>query len=146
MKSASAELPVLQCAGSKLVKFPIIEDARGVLSFGQVGDQLPFTPVRFFTISDVKPGAKRGEHAHRELQQLFLCVRGAVRMTIQDGHDTDELTLDNQSIGLYTPPKTWVIMEDFTADAFVFVLTSDVYKESDYIRKRDEFDTLTAGR
>ena len=146
MPVASSELPALQCTGAKLVRFPVIEDARGVLSFGQIGTQLPFTPLRFFTISDVTPGASRGEHAHRELLQLFLCLRGSFRMTIEDGTHRDVLRLDSQAVGLYVPERTWTILENFTPDAFVLVLASGTYSEADYIRDKDEFAAITSGR
>ena len=41
--------------------------------------------------------------------------------------------------GLYIPNNMWREMYDFSPDAVLVVLASEVYKEEDYIRDYDEF-------
>ena len=41
--------------------------------------------------------------------------------------------------GLYIPNNIWREMYDFSPDAVLMCLASDVYKEEDYIRDYEEF-------
>ncbi|NND75966.1 MAG: hypothetical protein HKN44_13265 [Ilumatobacter sp.] len=125
--------------GSRLVNLPTLADLRGSLTFAEVGGQLPFTPQRLFMVYQVPSGEVRGEHAHRELHQLLLCVAGACTVAVDDGRARIEVTLDDPSVALYVPPLVWDTLYGFSPDAQLVVLASDVYDPQDYIRDYDEF-------
>ena len=74
--NAGDTLPSLRAARARLVRLPRIVDLRGALSFGEIGAHLPFVPKRFFAIYDVPGREVRGEHAHRELEQFLICLKG----------------------------------------------------------------------
>ena len=118
---------------------PIIEDLRGALSFGEIGQHLPFTPKRYFLIFDVPSQEVRGEHAHRDLQQFLVCIRGSCTVLLDDGDIRDEFVLDSPRIGLLVPPMVWSVQYKYSADAMLLVLASDIYKAEDYIRDYDLF-------
>lgn len=120
-------------------KLPIIRDLRGVLSFGEYSNHLPFLPKRYFLIYDVPSKEVRGEHAHKRLDQFLICVKGACSVVLDDGIDSVEVRLDSPEYGLHIPPMVWAVQYKYTKDAVLLVLASDVYDESDYIRKYDEF-------
>jgi acetyltransferase-like isoleucine patch superfamily enzyme/dTDP-4-dehydrorhamnose 3,5-epimerase-like enzyme len=134
-----------QVAGVQLLTMPTVEDLRGMLSFGEIGQQLPFAPKRYFLVYGVPTKDVRGEHAHRQLEQLLLCVRGSVAVVVDDGHRRGEVMLDRPDLGLYVPAGVWASQYKYTPDAVLLVFASDVYKAGDYIRDYDEFERHVKG-
>jgi len=126
----------------RLIEIPKIIDLRGSLTFGEVDQQLPFKPQRYFVISDVPSMEVRGEHAHRDLHQFLVCLKGSCAIIVDDGKSRDEITLDRPEVGVYLPPMIWGIQYKFTSDAILLVLASDVYDADDYIRDYDQFMEL----
>ena len=59
--------------------------------------------------------------------------------TVDDGTDTKIVPLEKPYEGLYIANNIWREMYDFSPDAVLMVLASEVYDESDYIRDYDEF-------
>lgn len=135
----SDEIPKLAVTGATLLKVPLIEDLRGALIFGEIGRQLPFEPKRFFVVLDVPSEEVRGEHAHRTLQQLLICLRGSCAVALDDGEARDEVVLDSPRFGLYLPPLVWGVQYKYSKDAVLLVLASDIYNADDYIRDYDAF-------
>lgn len=136
---AVAPLPSLRVARAALRRLPRITDMRGALSFGEVQAHLPFDPKRFFAIYDVPGLEVRGEHAHKQLQQFLICLKGSCVVVLDDGRERDEVVLDTPEIGLYIPPMVWGIQYRYSQDALMLVLASDIYRAEDYIRDYDEF-------
>ena len=118
---------------------PAKVDARGALSFAQIGEHLPFIARRYFLLYGVPAGAVRGEHAHRQLQQFLVCVHGTCTVTVDDGREKDEIILDRPDQALHIQPLVWTMVRHHTPETTVLVLASDVYREDDYIRKYDQF-------
>ena len=129
----------LRVRGVTLERRPVIKDLRGNLMAREVGQGLPFVPKRYFIVHDVPSKEVRGEHAHRELQQMLVCIRGSLAVVADDGLNRQEVVLDSPELALYLPPMTWGIQYKYTPDAALLVLASDVYKSSDYIRDYDQF-------
>lgn len=96
----------LTVAGVRLVEFGVFSDLRGSLSVAEVGKPLPFVPRRVFTVFDVPSREVRGEHAHRTLEQVPVCIRGEVSIVVDDGTQREEVKLDSPRVGLYIPPMT----------------------------------------
>lgn len=136
----------LHGAGARLHALPAFEDARGTLSFGQVGDHIPFEPKRYFVIGGVPAGVVRGGHAHREQHQFMVALRGACRIVLDDGGRRTEVVLDRQTLGLHVPPLVWGTLHDFTADALLLVLTSGAYDAAEYVGDYAAFAAATAHR
>lgn len=126
-------------------KLPVITDLRGSLSFAQFDQSIPFLVKRYFIVFDVTDHEIRGEHAHKELQQYLVCVRGSVSVAVDDGKNRDEFVLDTPGIGIYLPPMVWASQYKCSRDAVLLVLASDVYKDGDYIRDYDEYLRLKLG-
>ncbi|WP_279342329.1 WxcM-like domain-containing protein [Geotalea sp. SG265] len=125
--------------GVSLHRLPLVNDLRGSLSFGEYDKHLPFSPKRYFIVYNVPSTEVRGEHAHRHLHQFLVCVKGSCSVVVDDGRNSEELRLDNPSIGLHIPPLVWAIQYKYSSDALLLVLASDVYQADDYIRDYDEF-------
>lgn len=137
--SSHGTLRELTIPGVKLIRLPLIEDLRGALTFGEINQHLPFEPKRFFIVFDVPSREVRGEHAHRELQEFLVCLRGSCAVAIDDGHTRDEVVLDSPTVGLHLSPRLWRVHYKYSPDAMLLVLCSDVYKADDYIRDYDTF-------
>ena len=55
------------------------------------------------------------------------------------------MPLEKPYEGLYVANYMWREMYDFSSDAVLMVLASDIYKEEDYIRDYDEFLRMVRG-
>lgn len=126
----------------KLIELPLINDLRGSLSYAEYGQHLPFEPKRYFVILNVPSREVRGEHAHRELHQFLVCLKGQCSVAIDDGQHRDEVVLNGPNVGLHLPPMIWASQYHYSPDAVLMVLASDVYKAEDYIRDYDEYLAL----
>ena len=90
-----------------LHRLTVVEDLRGRLAAGEFGDAIPFVPRRFFMVFEVPGKDVRGEHAHRVCEQFLVCVRGSVRVVVDDGTHAEEIELASPDRGLYVPPMVW---------------------------------------
>ncbi|HXU38317.1 MAG TPA: FdtA/QdtA family cupin domain-containing protein [Blastocatellia bacterium] len=129
--------------GARLYELPVIQDSRGSLSFAQYEDTLPFLPKRYFIVFGVGEGQTRGGHAHRTVHQLLTCVKGSCIVTFNDGKTHHDVSLDRPELALYLPPRIWATQHDFSREAVLMVLASDVYNPDEYIKDYDEFLSLS---
>lgn len=125
--------------GVRLYELPVIKDSRGSLSFAEYDATLPFFPRRYFIVYDVGQGETRGGHAHRTVHQLLACVKGSCVVTFDDSKAHHKIALDRPELALYMPPGIWATQHDFSPDAVLMVLASEVYDPSEYIKDYDEF-------
>jgi UDP-2-acetamido-3-amino-2,3-dideoxy-glucuronate N-acetyltransferase len=131
--------------GVKFYNLPLIKDMRGNLSFTEYGQYLPFIPKRYFLVFDVPSKEIRGEHAHKQVHQYLVCVRGSCSVVVDNGRQRQEFLLNSPAQGLYIPPMIWGIQYKYSSDAVLMVLASDVYSADDYIRNYDEYLQEVAG-
>lgn len=129
----------LRARGAALIHIPRIVDMRGTLSFGELGAHLPFQPKRFFVVYDVPSREVRGEHAHKELHEILVCLKGSCAVMIDDGEHREEVVLDSPTMGLHLPPRLWRVHYKYSPEALMLSLCSDLYDSSDYIRDYDQF-------
>ncbi|MFC7704767.1 sugar 3,4-ketoisomerase [Plastorhodobacter daqingensis] len=113
-------------------------DARGALGVIE-GADLPFDIRRLYYLFDVPIGSVRGEHGHKRLQQLILCLHGKVDITLNDGRSRWPFTLDRATQGLYVPPGMWRSLEFRDPGTVVCVLASRPYEVEDYIYHFEDF-------
>lgn len=128
--------------GVRFFNLPVVSDMRGSLSFAEYGQYLPFVPKRYFLVYDVQSREVRGEHAHKELHQFLVCVKGSCSVMVDDGSCREEYVLNSPSAALHVPPMVWGVQYKYSPDAVLMVLASDVYNADDYIRNYDEFLSL----
>lgn len=136
----------LEQVGVHVVELQTIAAPIGDLSIAEIGKQLPFAPRRYFVVYGVPENAVRGQHAHRVQHQYLTCVRGSCRVRVENGRSQAEIVLDSPRFGLHVPPRIWASQFDYSADAVLLVLSSDVYDESEYIRDYDEFLSIAGAR
>ena len=129
----------------KMLEFTPHGDDRGQLIALEEYKDFPFSVKRVYYIYDTLPGVVRGHHAHKSLEQILVCVSGSCGIRLDDGHEKKEIILDSPDKGLYIANNVWREMFDFSPDAVLLVLASELYDERDYIRDYDEFIRFVAG-
>ena len=73
------------------------------------------------------------------LQQILICIHGSCKIRLDNGKEKKVVPLEKPYEGLYVSNNMWREMFDFSPDAVLMVLASELYDESDYIRNYDEF-------
>ena len=143
--ASSDNLRALRVAAARLHRMPFVKDLRGALTFGEIGQHLPFDVKRYFVVFDVPSREVRGEHAHHTLHEFLICLRGSCAVALDDGSARDEVELNSPTLGLHVPPMIWRVHYKYSPDAMVLVLASDLYRADDYVRDYDRFVALTRG-
>lgn len=114
-------------------------DERGQLVALEEFNDIPFEIKRVYYMYDTKEGVRRGFHAHKSLEQILICIHGSCKILMDNGTEKKIVSLEKPYEGLYISNTIWREMYDFSPDAVLMVLASDVYREEDYIRDYDEF-------
>ena len=124
---------------NRIMSFSPHGDSRGQLIALEEFKEIPFSVKRVYYIYDTAPGVTRGFHAHKSLEQVLICIHGSCKIRLDNGRETAVVPLDEPSKGLYIGHDMWREMFDFSPDAVLLVLASELYDEADYIRNYDEF-------
>lgn len=123
----------------KLIDFKLLGDDRGHLTVLEANKNIPFDIKRVYYLTDTLAGVPRGFHAHKELEQVAVCVSGKCRMILDDGQRKEEIWLDSVSKAIRIEKMIWHEMHDFSPDCVLLVLASEHYDEADYIRNYQDF-------
>ena len=125
--------------GAQLIEIRTATDLRGSLAAVELGFGLPFVPARFFSVFGVPSKEVRGEHAHRECEQVLVCLAGSVHCIVDDGRARSEVRLDSPAVGLHMPSMLWGTQYKYSGDAVLAVFASHAYNPDDYIREYEQF-------
>lgn len=126
-------------ANYKIINFQTLGDDRGSLIAAEKGYNVPFEIKRVYYIFDTKEGVRRGFHAHINLKQMAICVKGSCTFILDDGNTREDVHLDSPNQGLLIEGLIWREMYNFSPDCVLLVLASEHYDEDDYIRNYDNF-------
>ena len=105
----------------------------------EVPGDIPFEVKRMYYIYGVGQSEVRGNHSHKKLHQVLICLNGSIDVRLENFFGEEKYTLNDPSVGLYVGPDNWREMSNFSKDSVLLVLASAPYDESDYIRDYDEF-------
>ena len=114
-------------------------DERGMLVALEEFTDIPFRIKRVYYMYDTLAGVVRGHHAHKSLEQILICIHGSCKIRLDNGREKKVVPLEKPYEGLYVANYMWREMYDFSSDAVLMVLASDIYREEYYIRDYDEF-------
>lgn len=123
----------------KKYTFQIHGDDRGQLVALEETKDIPFKIKRVYYMYDTGEGVRRGFHAHKCLEQILICIHGSCKILLDNGTEKEIVPLDKPYEGLYVSNDMWREMYDFSPDAVLMVLASELYDEADYIRNYDDF-------
>ncbi|MGB5981253.1 MAG: FdtA/QdtA family cupin domain-containing protein [Nonlabens sp.] len=126
----------------QLIDIPKIADPRGNLGVVEK-DTIPFSIRRVYYLFDVPSDSYRGGHAHKECLELLVAVSGSFTVFLDDGNETIRVTLNKPDKGLFIPRMTWRELSDFSSGAVCLVLASHEFEEEDYIRKKEDFHSVS---
>ena len=101
-------------------------------------NELPFSPMRSFTVFGMMPGTVRGTHAHKTGKQLLLCLAGEIILRYHDGVKADTIVLE-EGDSWYMAPMVWCEQQFSAGMDILQVFCSDHYDSADYINNFDEF-------
>jgi dTDP-4-dehydrorhamnose 3,5-epimerase-like enzyme len=114
-------------------------DNRGMLIALEKDRNVPFEIRRVYYLFSTKCDVHRGMHAHRNLNQLAVSVRGSVTFLLDDGEGPRKVVLNDPSQGLLLRRMVWREMYDFSEDCVLMVLADQFYDPADYITDYDAF-------
>lgn len=122
----------------KLIDLPTIQDDRGMLTAIEGECNIPFSIKRIFYVHHVQKD--RGGHAHRDTEQVIVCISGTLSVHLNDGkierlfHLTSE-----QHKGLYVPPMIYCDLKNFSLNAVCLVLASTHYDIKRSLRSWNDY-------
>ena len=123
-----------------ILDFGAIGDERGMITICEGEQDIPFIPKRVFYIYKSTNDVVRGRHAHKVTDFVLINVSGHSKVKVMDGKGNEIVySLNRPNTGIFIPHMIWKEMYDFSEDAVLLVLASELYDESDYIRDYDEF-------
>ena len=114
-------------------------DERGSLIAFEKGSNVPFDVKRAFYIYDTRGDVARGCHANRNSEFLLVVINGSCRVKIDDGKIQDDILLNKPHQALYLNKMVWKEMYEFSHNAVLLVLSSELYDEAEYIRDYENF-------
>ena len=102
-------------------------------------NKFPIKVKRMFFIYGRKK-YKRGDHAHKKCSQVFIPIRGKIKINMKYRKTKKSVFLSaNRSRSLFVPPKIWSSVEFLDNNTVVLVLTDYEYDFKDYIETYKEF-------
>lgn len=122
----------------KFIDLPSFSDQRGGLVAVESNQDIPFDVKRIYYIFNTS-GQARGFHAHLDLKQVAICLKGQCRFILDDGVKKESVLLNRPDQGLLIEGLVWREMHDFSEDCVLLVLASEYYDEADYIRDYTTF-------
>jgi len=102
---------------------------------------IPFSIKRVFYVFDAVPDSVRGGHAHREGQEVLVCLRGTCQLTLHDGQMPRTFNLDRLDRGVFVPKLHWLEYQ-LSADAVLLAFADRDYDPGDTLRDFQSFLAL----
>ncbi|MBT0741462.1 WxcM-like domain-containing protein [Campylobacter lari] len=117
----------------KILNFEEHITESGSLIALQESDEIPFKIKRIYYIYNLDQNAIRGKHAHKDLEQICVCVSGQCSFYLSNGKEEFRVKLNSPSKGLYIGNMIWREFTDFSKDCVLMVIASKKYNPKDYI-------------
>lgn len=114
----------------KLINLETHTDKRGNLTV--IEDIFPFPMKRIFYIYGVDD-SERGGHRHHKTIQAAICLQGRCEIYCNNGTSKSHYILDAPSKCLILCPEDWHKMYNFTPNAILMVVASEIFDPNDYI-------------
>jgi len=90
-----------------------------------------FEAKRMFYVTGVPKGSTRGYHAHKIDKQLLVCIKGALRVTLDTGTPSEYYLEEGKA--LFMDNLVWGTQEYLTGDDILLVLCSEEHDPDEYI-------------
>ena len=93
---------------------------------------LPGVIQRVFYIYEAGHTVRAG-HRHKLAWNALICLRGSCRVYSHNGQDETIFQLTNPRQCLVLEPEDWHLMDEFSDDAILLVVSNQLYDKDDYI-------------
>ena len=77
--------------------------------------------------------APRAGHRHVQAVNALICLNGSCRVYCHNGQQETTYYLADPTQCLVLEPEDWHIMDEFTPDAILLVVSNHPYEQADYI-------------
>ncbi len=125
--------------GVKIIQLTKVLDKRGNLSVIEENKDIPFSIKRAYWIYDVPGGEERGGHAYKYNKEFIVAISGSFDVILDNGIEKEVYHLNRSFYGLYVPNGIWRQMVNFSTNSLAFIVASELYNETDYLRDYDAF-------
>ena len=123
----------------KIFNFKKFTKKSGTLLPITFNNKFPIKVKRIFFIYGKKK-YKRGDHAHKKCSQVFISIKGRIKINMKYRKIEKSVLLNaNRSKSLFVPPKIWSSVEFLSNNSLVLVLNDYEYDFKDYIETYEEF-------
>ena len=112
----------------------------------EISQDFQFCYKRIYFLRNIPKGEIRGEHAHKELRQIFVAVSGEFTLQVSNLQEQETIQVRQGSPGILIEPGLWRRLSNFSSDAICLVLASENYNEEDYIRNFEQYKEWIAER
>lgn len=96
---------------------------------------LPGTIKRAFYIYGAENAVRAG-HRHRQAWNALICLNGQCRVYVHDGEQETWHLLDDPEKCLILEPRDWHLMDNFSKETILLVLSNEFYDKADYIYEK----------
>jgi tellurite resistance-related uncharacterized protein len=93
---------------------------------------IPGTIKRVFYIYGAAD-MSRGGHRHNRTWNALICLHGSCHIYNNDGAVEEDFVLNDPKVCLILEPKDWHVMDSFSKDSILLVLSNEYYDQADYI-------------
>ena len=100
---------------------------------------IPINLKRVYWIFGTKRGRTRARHAHRNVNQVLICVHGSCKVLMDDSIEKQTVVLDRPDLYLYMGSMIWHEITDLSDHCVLLVLSDNYYDESDCINDYESF-------
>lgn len=115
----------------ELIELSTFNEAHGTLTvFEKI---LPGDIKRAFYIYGVPAGAHRAKHGHKKTWNALIPVAGSCRVIVTTDQEEQTFYLNKPSQCLIIQPGGWHVIDEFSSDAILLVLSSEYYNQDDYV-------------
>lgn len=116
---------------SQLIELSTFGDDKGKLTvFEKI---LPGDIKRAFYIYGVSAEVQRAKHGHKKTWNALIPVAGSCRVIVTSKDDEQTFYLNSPTQCLIIQPGGWHIMDEFSSDAILLVLSNEYYDKEDYV-------------
>ena len=88
---------------------------------------------RVYYIYGTGENVVRGKHAHKNLNQVLVCVSGSCDIFVYNGKQKETVHLSERNEGIYIHGFVWREMMNFTKDAVLLAIVDQEYNTQDYV-------------
>lgn len=122
----------------KKLDLHVFSNSHGDLGVLELQDLAPFEVQRIYYLLNIPKGGIRGQHGHKQLQQVFICLNGDFELSVTDGVSIEQVTLKRHE-AVYLAKGLWRELSNFSADGICLVLASQKFDPADYIFDFEEY-------